>query len=84
MSGFLLASYVTKEHAIRYDRPYPNDVLNRLKRRDLRLLVVCLGAVMGYPFQAMLAVGVLSHICIAGILMKGWVMSRRSHNLPLG
>ena len=40
--GFILANYVTKEFAIRHERTYPNDILNRLKRRDLRLLLTCL------------------------------------------
>ncbi|MEE9293895.1 MAG: NTP transferase domain-containing protein [Phycisphaerae bacterium] len=74
--GFILASYVTKEYAIRHERPYPNDVLNRLKRRDLRLLLICVGAVVGRPFEALLIAGALSHVCVIGILIKGWVLSR--------
>jgi CDP-L-myo-inositol myo-inositolphosphotransferase len=72
LAGFILASYTTKEYAIRHDRPYPNDVLNRLKRRDLRLLGICAGAVAGYPYAAMLALGLLSHACVFGILIRGW------------
>ncbi len=70
--GFILASYVTKEFAIRHDRPYPNDALNRLKRRDLRVLLICLGAVVGRPFEALALAGLLSHVCVVGILIKGW------------
>jgi CDP-L-myo-inositol myo-inositolphosphotransferase len=71
--GFILASYVTKEFAIRHDRPYPNDILNRLKRRDLRILLICLGAVVGRPFEALALAGLLSHVCVIGVLIKGWV-----------
>ena len=72
LAGFILASYTTKEYAIRHERSYPNDVLNRLKRRDLRLLGICVGAVVGYPFAAVLALGLLSHACVFGILIRGW------------
>jgi len=75
LSGFILASYTTKEYAIRHERSYPNDVLNRLKRRDLRLLGICVGAVVGYPFVAVLALGLLSHACVFGILIRGWRLS---------
>lgn len=74
--GFILASYVTKEFAIRHGRPYANDVLNRLKRRDLRILLICLGAVVGQPFEALLLAGAVSHACVIGILIKGWGRSR--------
>ncbi|HUU95245.1 MAG TPA: NTP transferase domain-containing protein [Phycisphaerae bacterium] len=71
--GFILASYVTKEFAIRHGRPYANDVLNRLKRRDLRILLICLGALVGRPFEALVFAGALSHVCVIGVLIKGWV-----------
>ena len=75
--GFIMASYVTKEFAIRHQQPYPNDVLNRLKRRDLRLLLICLGAIAGRPFTALVLAGALSHVCVIGILIKGWLLSGR-------
>ena len=73
--GFILASYVTKEFALRHNRPYPNDILNRLKRRDLRLLLICFGAVVGRPFEALLLTGAISHACVIGVLFKGWCAS---------
>ena len=72
ITGFLLASYATKEFALRHGYSYPNDFLNRLKRRDARLFTICCGAFLGYPYQAMLAVGILSHVVVLGILFKGW------------
>ncbi len=73
--GFILASYVTKEFAIRTGEPYPNDVLNRLKRRDLRIFIICLGAVVGRPFEALAIAGALTHLCVMGIFIKGWKRS---------
>ena len=73
--GFVLASYVTKEFEIQHDRPYPDDVLNRLKRRDLRLLLIFLGAMIGRPFEALVIAGMLSYVCVIGILGRGWRMS---------
>ncbi len=70
--GFILASYVTKEYAIRHGQPYPDDVLNRIKRRDLRLLLISVGAVAGHPFEALMLGGILSHISVIGILIKTW------------
>ena len=75
LAGFILASYTTKEYAIRHEQPYPNDILNRLKRRDLRLLGIGVGAVVGYPFAAVLILGLLSHACVFGILIRGWKLS---------
>ncbi|MCH8259345.1 MAG: NTP transferase domain-containing protein [Planctomycetes bacterium] len=73
--GFILASYVTKEFGIRMGEPYPNDVLNRLKRRDLRVFIICLGAVVGRPFEALTIAGALTHLCVIGVLIKGWKRS---------
>jgi len=72
ISGFLMASYVTKEFALRHGRAYPSGFLNRIKRRDLRLLGISVGAVLGLAFEAMVALGVLSHLCVVGILIRGW------------
>jgi len=77
LSGFFMASYVTKEYALRHGKPYPADFLNRIKRRDLRLLGISVGAVFGVAFQAMIVLGVLSHLCVAGILARGWKHGRR-------
>ena len=74
-AGFVLTSYVTKEFNLRHGYPYPEDLLARLKKRDLRLFVICVGAVFGHAFAALMAVGLLSHACIFGILIKGWASS---------
>jgi phosphatidylglycerophosphate synthase len=72
MTGFLFASYVTKEFALRHGREYPNDVLNRLRRRDLRLFGIGGGALLGVGFEAMVLLGLVSHLCAAGMLLRAW------------
>ena len=76
MTSFLLASYSTKEFALRSGTSYPNDWLARLKHRDLRIFVIFCGGLIGYPFHAMVGVGVLTHVLIVGILCKGWALQR--------
>ena len=71
-ASFLMASYVTKEFQLRFQRPYPNNLINRLKRRDLRILVIAVGAVVGHPFAALLAIGSLTHLAVFQILVSGW------------
>ena len=71
-SGFLLASYSTKEFVLTHGAPYPDDVLNRLKRRDLRLLVIVCGGLVGYPYYAMVVMGLLTHGAVVGVLVNGW------------
>ena len=76
LSGYYMASYVTKEFALRHGKAYPPNFLNRIKRRDLRLLGISVGAVMGIAFEAMVSLGVLSHLCVVAILVQGWRQRR--------
>ena len=74
-TGFILASYVTKEFARHHTLAYPQDFLDRMKHRDLRLLVIAVGALVGFPYQALILVGVLSHAAVVGIMLRGWRLS---------
>jgi CDP-L-myo-inositol myo-inositolphosphotransferase len=71
-TGFILVSYVTKEFKLRHQSDYPHDFLDRVKHRDLRVLVIAAGAMVGFAFEALLLVGVLSHAVVAGIMVRGW------------
>jgi len=71
LSGFLLASYSKKEYQLRFQKPPPLSFLPRLAKRDLRLFVIFLGAVVGQPFFAMLGVGLISHLAVFWILVRG-------------
>ncbi len=44
----------------------------RLKKRDLRLFAIFVGGLAGHPFAGVVAVGVLSHVCVLVILSRGW------------
>ncbi|MEE8268271.1 MAG: CDP-alcohol phosphatidyltransferase family protein, partial [Gemmatimonadales bacterium] len=74
-TGFILASYVTKEFTRHHTLDYPHDLLDRMKHRDLRLLVISAGALVGFPYQALILVGVLSHAAVVGIMLRGWRLS---------
>ncbi len=67
-----MTSYTTKEYQIRFGRAYPNTLVARLKRRDLRILIVAVGAVVGHPFAALLTAGLLSHASVLWILASAW------------
>ncbi len=71
-TGFILVSYVTKEFVLRHKTDYPHDFLDRVKHRDLRVLVIAAGAVVGFAFEALWVVGVLSHAVVAGVMVRGW------------
>ncbi len=77
-AGFVLSSYVTKEYQLRFGVPYPIRWLNNLKRRDLRILVIAMGAVAGCPFFALLLIGAVSHLVVLAILGSAWLNGRSS------
>ena len=70
--SFLLASYVTKEYELRFGKPYPNNFLNRLKRRDLRILVIAVGALLVHPFPALIMIGALTHLVVLWVMIDAW------------
>ena len=76
--SFLLASYVTKEYELRFGKPYPNNFLNRLKRRDLRVLVIAVGALLAQPFPALIIIGSLTHLVVLWIMIDAWRKSEQS------
>jgi len=73
LTGFLLTSYSKKEYALRYGKSFPKGICMRLIKRDLRLFGLFLGAVLGYPYFALLALGLLSHVGIGRLF---WTVSR--------
>ncbi len=75
LTGFLLTSYTKKEYALRYRERIPTGIWARLIKRDLRLFGLFLGAVLGYPYFALLFLGLLSHIGIGRLF---WAVSRRT------
>ena len=71
LTGFLLASYTKKEYAIRYGGGVPNKgVWAELLKRDLRIFMVLLGAILGYPYFFLLAIGAVSHLGIGQLFWQ--------------
>ncbi len=76
LAGFILSSYVKKEYALRYSRGLSKGFDEKLIKRDLRLFVIFLGAMVNQAFWAMIVVGLVSHIIIAWILMSVYIGAR--------
>ncbi|HUT87340.1 MAG TPA: NTP transferase domain-containing protein [Candidatus Heimdallarchaeota archaeon] len=70
LTGFLLTSYTKKEYALRYRKSIPRGIWMRLIKRDLRLFGLFLGAILGYPYFALLVLGLFSHIGIGRLFWK--------------
>jgi CDP-L-myo-inositol myo-inositolphosphotransferase len=71
LTGFIMASYVKKEFVIRYQSKPPSGLFARLIKRDMRIFAIMLGAIGNLPYEIMLLVGLLSHVGIGWILLKG-------------
>lgn len=79
LTGFVLASYAKKEYTLRYGHKPPSSVLEKLSKRDLRLFGLFVGAVLNRPFQAMILLGLVSHLWIGWALLT--VYQQRRHKL---
>ena len=71
LTGFIMASYAKKEFVIRYQSKPPGGLFGKLIKRDLRIFVIMLGAVVNLHYEIMLLVGLLSHVGIGWMLLKG-------------
>ena len=71
LTGFIMASYVKKEFVIRYQSKPPGGLFGKLIKRDLRIIAIMLGAIVNLPYEIMLSAGLLSHVGIGLILLKG-------------
>ncbi len=72
LTGFIMASYTKKEFVIRYQSKPPSGLFGKLIKRDLRIFVIMLGAMVNLPYEIMLLVGLLSHVGIGWVLLKGY------------
>ncbi|MCK4856485.1 MAG: NTP transferase domain-containing protein [candidate division Zixibacteria bacterium] len=71
LTGFIMASYVKKEFTIRFRSRPPDGLFGRLIKRDMRIFVIMLGALVNQPYEAMILIGLLSHVGIGWMLLKG-------------
>lgn len=69
-AGFLMVSYTKKEFQIRYQRPLAPGFATRLIKRDLRLLLLFLGAVAARPFETLVLVGLISHLGVGWLFLQ--------------
>ena len=79
LAGFILSSYVKKEYALRYSRGLSKGFDEKLIKRDLRLFVIFLGAMVNQAFWAMIVIGLASHMVIAWILASVYFGIRREN-----
>jgi CDP-L-myo-inositol myo-inositolphosphotransferase len=71
LTGFIMTSYTKKEFVIRYQSKPPSGIFGKLIKRDLRIFAIMLGAIVNLPYEIMLLAGLLSHVGIGWILLKG-------------
>jgi len=69
LAGFVMPSFCRKEYQLRFLKSLPIDVLTKLTKRDLRLFAIFSGALVGLQFEAILAVGLISHVYVARNLL---------------
>lgn len=72
VTGFILASYTKKEYALRHQGGLPDGAFGRLLKRDLRLFVLTVGALLNRPFEAMVLLGLLSHVGIGWMFLSAY------------
>jgi len=77
ISGFILASYTKKEFAIRYRQPLTEGFVGKLIKRDLRIFLLFLGALINRPFEALIFTGLLSHFGILWLFSSVYRRERR-------
>ncbi len=65
LTGLILPSYLKKEYVLRYRCQLPCTVVDKLLKRDTRLFTFFVGACLNRPFEALILVGLLSHLGIA-------------------
>lgn len=72
LMGFILASYAKKEYRIRYNDRRPAGTFDRLTKRDLRLFGLMVGALCNRPYEALVMLGILSHIWVGWSLVDAY------------
>ena len=65
LTGFLLPSYMQKEHVLKYRHKLPVTVLDKLLKRNSRPLHALCGACLNVLFEVLIAVGLLLYVGVA-------------------
>ena len=69
LTGLILPSYMKKEYVLLYRHSLPFRWTDKILKRDVRLFALFAGACLNLPFEALLGVGFLSHLGIAGTFL---------------
>ncbi len=69
LTGLILPSYMKKEYVLLYRHSLPYRWTDKILKRDVRLFALFAGACLNVPFEALLGVGFLSHLGIAGTFL---------------
>jgi CDP-L-myo-inositol myo-inositolphosphotransferase len=78
ITGFILTSYMKKEYVLRYNKNWPDGIMDKLSKRDLRLFGIFVGAILFYPLEAIAILAIISHISIIwGFLREKWLVNHR-------
>lgn len=76
--GFILTSYLKKEYFIRYFEEMPKSFIRILTKRDSRLFVIFIGAIVNEPFWALIGIGIISHIDIGWSFLEIYFRKNQS------
>jgi hypothetical protein len=76
--GFVLTSYTKKEYILRYQQTLPNGLVSKLLKRDIRLFALFIGALLNRPFEALVLMGLLSHLGIGWTFLSAYREERAS------
>ncbi len=76
--GFILTSYLKKEYFRRYFEEMPKSFIRTLTKRDIRLFVIFMGAIINKPYWALISIGIISHIGIGWSFLE--IYFRKNHS----
>jgi CDP-L-myo-inositol myo-inositolphosphotransferase len=77
LMGFVLASYMKKEYALRFLEKPPHGIVSKLIKRDFRLLALAVAALLNHPFHGLVIAGAISHLGIGWIFLKTYRSQKR-------
>lgn len=75
--GLLMSSYTIKEYFIRYRRNIREGGISKLRKRDARLFLIFVGAVLNRPFEALLIAGAIGHLYVGWQLVSTYFNTRK-------
>ncbi len=68
--GFIMVSYMHKEYRIRFGEELDGSSMRKLIKRDLRIFVIFLGALLNLQFFFLALIGFFSHFAVIWFLIR--------------